>query len=190
MKWPLAACTFHAHPPTVFCVFQTYSVNIDKARNWSRKKVTKLSFVSNRKFWNKNSPADCPATSESSRNAVERFQFYNTWITTGCSRWAAHAAHYKPLGRRGLFRTKTWRRFSETALGLRSPFSPEESSAFLPGFAKGWCWSHILEGGHLATSKKSYYFCLLLLFNMSSPLVCKLMKNQHLCFQQAAVSIF
>lgn len=201
MKWSLAACTFCAHPRTSacihFCIFQTYSINTENARNCSTGKITKFSFVPYWKFWNKISPAGCPATCEASRNAValrERSQFYSTWIPSGCSRWTAHPAHHKPSGRGGLLRMETWRHFHTQFSAHHSPFSPGDSSPFLPRFAKGWCLkSHSPKWaqGYKLKKKSCYYFCLLLLFNMSSPLVCKLMgKKSNLCFQQAAVSIF
>lgn len=51
----LVTCTFHEDPSKVSFTFQTYWINIEKARNCSREEITEFSFVlcSNRRPWNK-----------------------------------------------------------------------------------------------------------------------------------------
>lgn len=113
-------------------------------------------------------------------------------IPSGCSRWTAHpVAHYKPLGRGELSRMKTWRHFSDTV--LCPPFSLflRGQLCLPPVICQGWCLkSRSWKWAQGYKWKSCSYFCLLLLFNISSPRVCKLMKNQHLCFQQCCSVYF
>lgn len=175
MMWSLAACTFHAHPLTVFCIFQTYSINLEKARKCSKEKKSQ-SFVL------------CPTGSFEIGSHLQTVlpcvkPAEMLWhCRTDSSFTEPESAVAAPGGLHTQPSTSHWGStiqnenleafFRHSA--HHSPFSQRRALPSFHALLRGGSWNHICKSGHKATRKKScYYFCLLVLFNMSSPLVCK-----------------